>query len=93
MTDVTFLLGSSVIAVLCVQVLKDLLGKVENRWGSLISQLTLLVVSFGIAGFGVLFNRLPPEIINTTVLIFASAMAIYEVCFKALYQKAIKGIK
>jgi hypothetical protein len=91
MLDVTFLLGSSVVAVLIVKLLKDLLGKVEGRWGALVSQLTLLVVAFGVAGAGVLFQKLPPEIIETTLLVFASAMTIYEVFWKAIYEKVIKN--
>jgi len=93
MFDLSFLLGGSVVAVLAVQILKDLYGKVSQRWGSLIAQLSLLIVSFAVAGIGAAFQFLPPQIIETTGIIFASAMAIYEVLYKALYQQAIKGVQ
>lgn len=89
--DTTFLLGSSLVAVLIVQVLKDLFGKLQGRFGAIWTQVILLAVSFGVAGIGVLIHGLPPEIINITGIIFASSIAIYEILYKAIYQQAIKG--
>jgi len=89
--DITFLLGSSVVAVLVVQILKDVVGKIEGRFGKLYTQLLLLSVSFAVAGIGSLVGKLPPEILQITGIIFASGMAIYEVVYKALYEKAIKN--
>lgn len=89
--DLSFLLGSSVIAVLLVQVGKDLLGRISNRWGALASQVTLLIVSFVLAGIGAFFQVLPQQIVTTTTTIFASSMVLYEVLYKALYVGVIKG--
>ncbi len=89
--DISFLLGGSVLAVLLVQILKDVLGKVSNRYGALISQITLLIVAFGIAGVGVLLQLLPPDVLTATGTIFVSAMACYEVLYKSIYQQVIKG--
>jgi len=83
--------GGSLLAVLCLQVIKELLGKIENRWGKTITLLVLLIVSFGIAGSGALMNLLPTEVLTMTGSIFAGAIAIYEVLYKALYRSAIKG--
>lgn len=88
--DITFLLGSSAVAVVLVQGLKYLYGKVSDRYGALVAQLTLLAVSFCVAGIGAGLQLLPPEILETTLVVFASAIAIYEVFVKALWQKAIK---
>ncbi|MFA5652273.1 MAG: hypothetical protein WC933_02825 [Candidatus Paceibacterota bacterium] len=92
MIDIGFLLSGSVVAVLLVQVLKDLFGIVSKRWGALLAQFTLLVISFGIAGVGVLFQKLPPEIIESTFAVFASAMVVYETIWKAIWKDAIKGV-
>lgn len=91
--DLNFLLGTSVVAVLIVQVLKDIFGKVSDRWGALMAQLSLLAVSFGLAGIGVLVGKLPPHIIATTLAVFAGAISIYEVFWKMLYQDVVKGGK
>ena len=89
--NISFLLSGSVVAVLLVQILKSLLGKISDRYGALISQITLLVVAFAVAGAGVLFQMLPTDILTAAGAIFASAMVVYEVLVKALYQQAIKG--
>ena len=89
--DIQLLLGSSAIAVLWVQIAKDLLGRISGRWGALIAQLSLLVVSFAIAGVGALVGVMPPEFVETTMTIFVSAIAIYETLYKNIYLKVIKN--
>ena len=87
----TFLLGSSLVALLLVQVLKELFTKVSARWGALIAQVLLLVVSIVVAGIGILFGQLSPRVLETVIAVFGSAMVMYEVFYKAIYQKAILG--
>mgnify|MGYP001573564650 CR=1 FL=1 len=89
--DYTFLLASSAISVVLVQIGKDLLGHIEGRWGALASQLVLLAVSFLIGAVGVFFDKLPPNLIANTTTIFVSSMAIYEILYKSLYLKVIKN--
>ena len=91
--DITTLAIPSVVVVLLVQILKDLVGKVSARWGALAAQLTLLAVSLVVAGFLGFFQLLPATYINGVIAIFASAMVVYEVAYKAIYLDAIKGGK
>ena len=85
------LLTSSVIAILWVQMAKDLLGKISNRWGATMAQFSLLVASFAIAGVGALVGVMPPEFVETTMTIFVSAISVYEILYKNIYLKVIKN--
>ena len=91
--DFSLLAIPSVVVILAVQILKELYGKVSARWGALIAQISLLCVSFLVAGIGAMLGKLPPEIYQTTLTIFASGMVVYEVFYKAIYIDAIRGGK
>ena len=88
-----FITGGSLIASLLVGGLKSALNGISARWGALATQGVLLVVSllvaFGLFGVGFL----PQWFLATTAAIFAGAIAIYEVLYKAVYLGAIKGGK
>jgi hypothetical protein len=88
---VSALLGTGAVSVLVVQLLKKLAEGLSIRYGSLITQAILLAVSIVVASLGVIFNMLPQDIVIAVVGVFTSAIAIYEVIVKAVYQQAIKG--
>jgi hypothetical protein len=88
---VSALLGTGAVSVLVVQLLKKLAEGLSIRYGSLITQAILLAVSIVVASLGVIFNMLPQDIVVAVVGVFTSAIAIYEVIVKAVYQQAIKG--
>ena len=88
--DLTFLVGGGILASVIIQTLKALLGKVEGRWGSLVTLLVLLAASFGIAGLGAAFKLLPQQIIDATLAVFATAVVVYETLYKAIYVNGIK---
>ena len=89
--DISFLLGGSVVAVLLVQLIKTAYGKVEGRFGSLITQLIVLAASFIVAGAGMAFRLLPPQIIQVTTEITVGAIAIYEILYKAIFVQALQN--
>jgi len=89
--DITTLAGAGLVASLLVQLAKLLLGKIDGKWGATVTQVVLLFASFCVAGIGVALKLLPPEIIETTIGVAVSGMAIYEICYKAIYQNLIKG--
>jgi len=89
--DITTIAGGAIVASLLVQVVKVIGGKIEGRWGSLVSQVVLLLASFFVAGVGAAIKLLPPEILNTTITIAVSGMAVYEVVWKAIYKEGIRG--
>ena len=88
---VGFLTGGSLVASLLVSLLKSALSGISARWGSLATQgvllVTSLIVAFGLFAVGFL----PQYYLEVTGAIFAGAIAIYEVLYKAIYQQAIKG--
>ena len=90
---VEFITGGSLIASLLVGLLKSSLEGINQRYGALATQGILLAVSLVVALglFGVGF--LPQWFLATTGAIFAGAITIYEVLYKALYQQTIKGGK
>lgn len=91
MINIDFILGGSVVAVLLVQILKAIIGKIEGRYGTLLTQFILLCVSFFIAGLGAVIKLLPPEILQGTIDVAVGAVAIYEVIYKGIWQQAIRG--
>lgn len=88
---VSFLTGGSLIATLLVSLLKSALTGISSRWGALATQgvllFTSLVIAFGLSAVGFI----PQNYLETAGTIFAGAMIIYEVIWKAVYQQAIKG--
>jgi len=83
--DISFLLGGSVVAVLLIQVIKDITGKMEGKLGRLWTQVIVLCVSFAVAGVGVWVGKFPPFVLEVTGVVFTTTIAIYEVLFKALW--------
>lgn len=88
-----FLLGGSAVAILLVQVLKQLTDGLSKRFGSVITQLVLLVVAIIVAAVGKFFNMLPDDITSAVLQIVTGAIAGYEILIKAVYQQAIRGEK
>lgn len=88
---VTSLVGTGLVSSLFLQAFKQLLNKVSARYGSLATQILLLVISFVVALGAIAFNLLPQNIVEATLATFASAIAVYEILWKALFQQAIAG--
>lgn len=77
-----FLGGGSAVAVLLVNILKTSLKGISERWGSLATQLILLVVSIVIATIIGASSLLPQNVLVTTGQVFVGAIALYEVFYK-----------
>lgn len=88
---VMFFGGGSLVAALVTGILKKVLGGVSDRYGSLASQVVLFVVSLAIASLMTASALLPHQVVLITVGIFLTAMGIYEVLYKAVWQQAIQG--
>ena len=87
-----FLGGSSVLAVIVIGLLKKLIKEwVEPRFGDLGINITLLAVSFIISLLAKFVNLLPQHILIAVTEIFVGSIAIYQVIWKAVVQKAILG--
>ncbi len=91
LTLVSGLFGSGAAAMLLVQVVKQFLGSISDRYGTLVTQIVLLVVSFGVAAGAMALNLLPHDTLVAVGGVFASAMAIYEILWKGLIQQAVMG--
>lgn len=91
--DLSTLAGFSLVASLVVGLLQSWLGKIEGRFGKLATLALLLVASFAVAGIAIGFKYLPNNIAETIIQLFAGAIAIYQVFYKAIYLGAIKGEK
>ena len=89
--DLTTLAGAGLVASLLVQLAKIIVGKIEGRWGAVATQVILLCASFCVAGIGTALKLLPPQIIQTTLSVLVSGMAIYEIGYKAIYQNLLQG--
>lgn len=86
------LLTSGVVVSVVVGLLKEFVKAfISPRFGDIGVQAFVLLVSFAVAGLGVAFNLLPPQVIKTTILVFTSALSVYETFYKAIYSKAIKN--
>lgn len=88
---VAFLTGGSVVASVILSSLKKLWSSVSDRYGSLATQLGLLVVCVAVSGIAWIFQFLPMNIVVASGSIFAGSMLLYEVVYKALFQQAIMG--
>jgi len=91
MMSLTSMVGGGLVASLLLAVLKKILGKLEGRWGRLATQVVLLCFSFAVVGVGLAVNLLPEEISSAIWMVFASGIALYDVFYKSLYKKGIKG--
>ena len=88
----TFLAGSSIVAVIIIQLLKKFIKEtIEPRWGDLGIQIVLFVVAVIIALVGFWIKLIPGEIIKVGSQIFAGAIVIYQVLGKAIIQKAVRN--
>jgi len=90
-TFISFIGGGSLVAVLLVNVLKTSLEGISERWGALATQCVVLGVSLVIALILGASTLLPQGALETMGQIFVGAIAIYEVLYKAIWQKAIKN--
>ncbi len=88
---VTFLGSGSLAAMLIIQVAKKLWKDVQDRFGSLVTQIALLIVSAVIAVAMWYAQFLPAEFLTNTAIIFATAITLYEVFYKAIVQQALLG--
>lgn len=91
LTLIAFLGGGSLVASLIVQLLKKFLAGISKKWGALATQVVLLLVSLAIAGVLTASTLLPESWLMVGGAIFAGAITLYEVLYKAVVQKAIKG--
>lgn len=88
-----FITGGSIVASVLIGFLKNWIKSfIEPRWGALGIQATLLVIAFLLAlGVSLWQNYVTAEVGKLIIGIFLGATALYEVIWKAIYQKAIKG--
>jgi len=92
-TLLTFLGGGSLAATLIIQLAKKLWADVETRYGSLVTQLALLIVSAVIAVAMWYMQFLPANFVENAGIIFAGAITLYDVFYKAIVQQALMGKK
>jgi uncharacterized membrane protein required for colicin V production len=77
---ITFLGGSSVVAILLTQGLKKIFDKyINEKYSAITAQGFLLLVSILIAGSFYCINLLPEYIIAVAGVIFGAGMGIYDV--------------
>ncbi len=93
MTDTaTFLLGSTVVAGILINIVKKWIKEIIGpRFGDLGVQIFLLIVAISFSLFGYAWQLLPVDITAAVGVIFAGAMVLYQVFYKAVYQKAFRG--
>jgi uncharacterized membrane protein len=89
---ISFLTGTSILAGLIIAGLKSWLkNKIKPRFGDLGVQGVLFGIGLIIALFTYGFQFVPRGILLIAVGILAGANALYQVLYKAVYQKAIKN--
>jgi hypothetical protein len=91
LATISQLAGAGLVATLLVSVLKNAYKGLSDRYGALISQVVLLIVSVLIALAGAYIKLLPANVLEFALGVFASAMALYEIAYKAIFEQAIKG--
>ena len=92
MNVLTFLAVFPLIATIIVQLLKKSIKIfVKPRLGDLGVTVFLLIVSIALALAGKIWFTLPFSLQTSVVAIFTSAIAIYQVLYKAIILKAIRG--
>lgn len=90
MEFVTFLTGSSVAAVVIIQLIKKYIKNVlMPRWGQLGVLAALFVISLLLAGGGYLVQFLPGNVLLVAGQIAGGSIVIYQVLWKAIIQKAV----
>jgi hypothetical protein len=76
--------------VLLIGIIKKWIKEsISPRFGDLGVQLVLLSISIILAGAGIAVNLLPPEVLKMIGTIFSAAIVIYQVLYKAIFEKAI----
>lgn len=88
---ITTLTGSGIVAALILQFAKQLWADASARFGSLFTQIGLLVICIIIAILAYFFNFLPTNIVVFITGTFATAITIYETVYRAVIQQAIMG--
>lgn len=84
--------GSSIVAAIIVQLIKGFIKKViAPRFGDLGVQVVLFIIALIIAGLGLWVKVLPENVLLTAGQIFAGAMLIYQILWKAIINEMILG--
>lgn len=83
---VGFITGGSLVASLVLQSLKGVLNQVESKWGSLITQIVLFFICLAVAGVMTASTLLPQSWLLVTGGVFAGAITLYEVLYKAIWK-------
>jgi protein-S-isoprenylcysteine O-methyltransferase Ste14 len=93
MIDVgTFIAGTSVLAFLILGVIKKFIKEaIEPRFSDLVVQIVLVAIGAILALIGYLLSFIPKDIWNIAYQVLKDAIFIYQVLYKAIYQKAILG--
>jgi hypothetical protein len=93
MIDVgTFIAGTSVLAFLIVGVIKKFIKEsIEPRFSDLVVQIILVAIGSILAFIGYLVNFIPAQVWNIAYQVLKDAIFIYQVLYKAIFQKAILG--
>lgn len=87
---VNFIIGSSIVATILIGLIKKFIKEsVEPRFSDLVVQIILLAISAIIAFIGYLINFIPKGIWSVAEVTFGVAIVIYQVLYKAIWNKAI----
>lgn len=88
---ITFIGGSSIVAFLLLEYIKRFIKDyVAPRFSDLTVLLVLLLISLLLAFAGEVMNWLPTGLFQAAQGIFVSAIVIYQVLYKAVFQKVIR---
>lgn len=93
MEEITLYLGgSTILATLLVGLLKKYIKDfIMPRWGDFGVLAVLLVIAFILSMLGYGWGFLPSDITGAIGTIFAGAIVIYQVLYKAIFQKVVLG--
>lgn len=87
-----FVGGGSVLASALIAIIKQKIKEAqENRFTDLVILGVLLIISFAVATAGFFMGMIPDQIAGYGIAIFSGAVTIFEVFYKAGYEKALKG--
>jgi hypothetical protein len=87
-----FVGGGSVLATALIAIVKQKIKEAqENRFTDLVILGALFIISFVIAITGFLLGMIPDQIAGYGIAIFSGAITLFEVFYKAGYEKALKG--
>jgi len=88
----SFIAGTSVLAFLILGVIKKFIKEaIEPRFSDLVTQIILIAIGAILALIGYLMSFIPKDIWAIAYEVFKDAIVIYQVLYKAIFQKAILG--